>query len=79
MLHYFPIGFFPDPGDYPFFNTTTNTSSLSNTFEIATAEDEIFEDAETFFLRLELTKDTDITIQLVEAVLTILDNDGMCA
>ena len=37
------------------------------------------EDRETFFLRLELADDVDISVQFVEAVVTILDDDSMSA
>ena len=64
--------------DYSPLNTSVTTSRYSNRLQlqIATAEDEVDEDPETFFLRLELVESTNIPVKLVEAVVTILDNDS---
>ena len=68
-----------DLQDYQPLNTTVTTARFF-TFPISTIEDGVDEDPETFFLRLELVEDTDISIQLSpgEAVVTILDDDSMC-
>ena len=68
-----------DLQDYQPLNTTVATVGFL-TLPITTIEDGVDEDPETFFLRLELVEDTDISIQLSpgEAVVTILDDDSMC-
>lgn len=63
--------------DYVPVNMTAFTARSRSSFEIITTEDDVDEDPETILLRLELVNDTGISVQLVEGVVTILDNDGM--